>query len=78
MNKICTISILVVTCLHVTIVLDKQLYCTFYHKPSQLSFRTPLISNISGSSSMVISEKLDRSVNSLHGPTADYMVPTCT
>ena len=28
--KVCTISIVVVTCLHVTIVLDKQIY-TFYY-----------------------------------------------
>ena len=62
---ICTVSITFVTHMHVTIVLDKHTY-TFYHKPSQLSFRTPLIYNISGSSSIVISENLDRSVKTLH------------
>ena len=36
------------------------------HNPSLLSFRMPLIYNISGSSSIVISENLDKRVKTLH------------
>ena len=56
-------SIVIVTRMHVTVVYISNY--TFYHKPSQLSYRTPLI-NTSGSSSIVISENFDRSVKTLH------------
>ena len=41
---ICTVSIAFVTCMHVTVVLDKQIY--LYYKPHNCHFRTPLIINI--------------------------------